>query len=105
MADDHLETLLATQVLTIDDIYLQGSTLATFLCLAVFFTLSGQLNDEVQGLCRGTTGLDARWRFQTGVPAPEGIRVVLCQQLFFDTDGAGRQPERYFYCQQLSDPG
>ena len=40
-----LGTLLATQVLTLDDIYLQGSTLATFLWLAVLFTLSGQLNE------------------------------------------------------------
>ena len=40
-----LGTLLATQVLTLDDINLQGSTLATFLWLAVLFTLSGQLNE------------------------------------------------------------
>lgn len=40
-----LGILLATQVLTLDDIYLQGSTLATFLWLAVLFTLSGQLNE------------------------------------------------------------
>ena len=40
-----LGTLLATRVLTLDDIYLQGSTLATFLWLAVLFALSGQLNE------------------------------------------------------------
>ena len=32
-------------MLTLDDIYLQGSTLATFLWLAVLFALSGQLNE------------------------------------------------------------
>jgi len=40
-----LGTLLATRVLTLDDIYLQGGTLATFLWLAVLFALSGQLNE------------------------------------------------------------
>jgi DASS family divalent anion:Na+ symporter len=40
-----LGTLLATRVLTVDDIYLQGGTLATFLWLAVLFALSGQLNE------------------------------------------------------------
>ncbi|MBK8117049.1 MAG: DASS family sodium-coupled anion symporter [Candidatus Accumulibacter sp.] len=40
-----LGTLLATKVLTLDDIYLQGGTLATFLWLAVLFALSGQLNE------------------------------------------------------------
>ena len=40
-----LGTLLATRVLTLDDIYLQGGTLATFLWLAVLFSLSGQLNE------------------------------------------------------------
>ena len=40
-----LGTLLATEVLTLDDIYLQGGTLATFLWLAVLFALSGQLNE------------------------------------------------------------
>ena len=40
-----LGTLLAMRVLTLDDIYLQGSTLATFLWLAVLFALSGQLNE------------------------------------------------------------
>ncbi len=40
-----LGILLATRVLTLDDIYLQGSTLATFLWLAVLFALSGQLNE------------------------------------------------------------
>lgn len=40
-----LGVLLATNVLTIDDIHLQGSTLATFLWLAVLFALSGQLNE------------------------------------------------------------
>jgi DASS family divalent anion:Na+ symporter len=32
-------------VLTLEDIYLQGSTLATFLWLAVLFAMSGQLNE------------------------------------------------------------
>ena len=40
-----LGMLLATQVLTLEDIYLQGGTLATFLWLAVLFALSGQLNE------------------------------------------------------------
>jgi DASS family divalent anion:Na+ symporter len=40
-----LGLLLAFGVLTLDDIYLQGSTLATFLWLAVLFALSGQLNE------------------------------------------------------------
>jgi divalent anion:Na+ symporter, DASS family len=40
-----LGTLLATRVLSVDDIYLQGGTLATFLWLAVLFALSGQLNE------------------------------------------------------------
>jgi DASS family divalent anion:Na+ symporter len=40
-----LGLLLAVRVLTLDDIYLQGSTLATFLWLAVLFALSGQLNE------------------------------------------------------------
>ena len=40
-----LGLLLALRVLTLDDIYLQGSTLATFLWLAVLFALSGQLNE------------------------------------------------------------
>jgi DASS family divalent anion:Na+ symporter len=40
-----LGLLLAFRVLTLDDIYLQGSTLATFLWLAVLFALSGQLNE------------------------------------------------------------
>jgi DASS family divalent anion:Na+ symporter len=40
-----LGALLASRVLTMDDIYLQGSTLATFLWLAVLFALSGQLNE------------------------------------------------------------
>jgi len=40
-----LGMLLATQVLTLEDIYLQGGTLATFLRLAVLFALSGQLNE------------------------------------------------------------
>ena len=40
-----LGTLLALRVLTLEDIYLQGSTLATFLWLAVLFALSGQLNE------------------------------------------------------------
>ena len=45
MAIAGLGTLLATRVLTLDDIYLQGGTLATFLWLAVLFALSGQLNE------------------------------------------------------------
>lgn len=40
-----LGTLLATGVLTIDDINLQGGTLATFLWLALLFAMSGQLNE------------------------------------------------------------
>ena len=40
-----LGILLATRVLTLDDINLQGTTLATFLWLAVLFALSGQLNE------------------------------------------------------------
>ena len=40
-----LGVLLATNVLTLEDIYLHGSTLATFLWLAVLFALSGQLNE------------------------------------------------------------
>ena len=40
-----LGVLLATNVLTSEDINLQGSTLATFLWLAVLFALSGQLNE------------------------------------------------------------
>src|SRR5678815_2061274 len=40
-----LGVLLATNVLTPQDINLQGSTLVTFLWLAVLFALSGQLNE------------------------------------------------------------
>jgi DASS family divalent anion:Na+ symporter len=40
-----LGVLLASSVLTLDDINLQGSTLVTFLWLAVLFALSGQLNE------------------------------------------------------------
>jgi len=40
-----LGMLLATNVLTLDDINLQGSTLVTFFWLAVLFALSGQLNE------------------------------------------------------------
>ena len=40
-----LGALLATNVLEIDDINLQGGTLVTFLWLAVLFALSGQLNE------------------------------------------------------------
>ena len=40
-----LGVLLATNVLTLDDINLQGSTLVNFLWLAVLFALSGQLNE------------------------------------------------------------
>ena len=40
-----LAVLLATSVLTVDDISLQGSTLATYLWLAVLFALSSQLNE------------------------------------------------------------
>jgi DASS family divalent anion:Na+ symporter len=40
-----LGALLATSVLTLDDIAEQGSTLATFLWLAVLFALSTQLNE------------------------------------------------------------
>jgi len=40
-----LGALLATNVLTLDDLNLHGSTLVTFLWLAVLFALSGQLNE------------------------------------------------------------
>ncbi|HKQ24863.1 MAG TPA: DASS family sodium-coupled anion symporter [Burkholderiales bacterium] len=40
-----LGVLLATSVLTLDDISKQGDTLATFVWLAVLFALSGQLNE------------------------------------------------------------
>lgn len=40
-----LGILLTTGVLTLDDIYLQGGTLSTFLWLALLFALSGQLNE------------------------------------------------------------
>src|ERR1044071_5502284 len=40
-----LGVLLASNVLTMEDINLQGSTLVTFLWLAVLFALSGQLNE------------------------------------------------------------
>ncbi len=40
-----LGMLLATKVLTLEDIHAQGGTLATFLWLAVLFALSGQLNE------------------------------------------------------------
>ena len=45
MAFAGLGVLLATNVLTLEDINLQGSTLVTFLWLAVLFALSGQLNE------------------------------------------------------------
>ncbi len=40
-----LGALLATNVLTIEDINLQGGTLVTFIWLAALFALSGQLNE------------------------------------------------------------
>ena len=40
-----LGALLATSVLTVDDIAQEGGTLATYLWLAVLFALSGQLNE------------------------------------------------------------
>jgi DASS family divalent anion:Na+ symporter len=40
-----LGVLLAANVLTLDDINLQGGTLVTFIWLAVLFALSGQLNE------------------------------------------------------------
>jgi DASS family divalent anion:Na+ symporter len=40
-----LGVLLATNVLTLEDINLHGSTLVTYLWLAVLFALSGQLNE------------------------------------------------------------
>jgi len=40
-----LGTLLASGVLKLEDIYLQGGTLATFIWLALLFALSGQLNE------------------------------------------------------------
>ena len=40
-----LGVLLATGVLTLDDIAKEGDVLATFIWFAVLFTLSGQLNE------------------------------------------------------------
>ena len=40
-----LGALLATNVLTLDDINMQGGTLVTYIWLAVLFALSGQLNE------------------------------------------------------------
>jgi divalent anion:Na+ symporter, DASS family len=40
-----LGALLATNVLTLEDINLQGGTLVTFIWLAVLFAMSGQLNE------------------------------------------------------------
>ena len=40
-----LGVLLATNVLTVGDLNQQGSTLVTFVWLAVLFALSGQLNE------------------------------------------------------------
>src|SRR5207344_2583399 len=40
-----LGALLTANVLTLDDINLQGSVLVTFIWLAVLFALSGQLNE------------------------------------------------------------
>jgi divalent anion:Na+ symporter, DASS family len=40
-----LGALLATDVLTLEDINLQGGTLVTFIWLAVLFAMSGQLNE------------------------------------------------------------
>ena len=40
-----LGALLATNVLSLDDINLQGGTLVTFIWLAVLFAMSGQLNE------------------------------------------------------------
>jgi DASS family divalent anion:Na+ symporter len=40
-----LGALLATSVLTLDDIAQEGGTLATYLWLAVLFAMSGQLNE------------------------------------------------------------
>ncbi len=40
-----LGTLLATGVLKVSDIYLQGGTLSTFIWLALLFAMSGQLNE------------------------------------------------------------
>jgi DASS family divalent anion:Na+ symporter len=40
-----LGALLATSVLTLDDIAQEGATLATYLWLAVLFAMSGQLNE------------------------------------------------------------
>ena len=48
-----LGVLLATNVLTAEDINLQGSTLATFLWLAVLFALSSRLNGSVSGYVGG----------------------------------------------------
>ena len=49
-----LGALLATNVLTLEDINLQGGTLVTFIWLAVLFALSGQLNElGFMGYVRG----------------------------------------------------
>ena len=45
-----LGVLLATNVLTLEDINLQGNTLVTFFWLAVLFALSGQLNELLGGV-------------------------------------------------------
>ena len=53
-----LGALLATNVLTLEDINLQGGTLVTFIWLAVLFALSGQLNElgSLDGLCASGEG-------------------------------------------------
>ena len=56
-----LGVLLATNVLTLEDINLQGGTLVTFLWLAVLFALSGQLNElGFMGYVGGQAYRDAR---------------------------------------------
>ncbi len=68
-----LALLLATRVLTVDDIAQQGGTLATYLWLAVLFALSSQLNElgfmsYVGGRLTAALG---------GVPWPVAYVVVL----------------------------
>ena len=67
-----LAVLLTTGVLTADDIAAQGSTLTTFLWLAVLFALSSQLNelgfmsyvgDRLTSLLGGIPGRSPTWRY------------------------------------------
>jgi DASS family divalent anion:Na+ symporter len=68
-----LGVLLATNVLTLDDISLQGDTLVTFLWLAVLFAMSGQLN-ELGFMSYVGTKLTA---LLGGIPWPVAYAVLL----------------------------